>query len=110
VSVHSNQLAATSFSDTTAHSIYTVPSTVRTIVKSIVVRSAASSGVDVSFIVRSGSTNLSTFNVFCAASGTNGATQFVAPWIVLLPGQVLQVQFNNASGGWVTVSGSELAL
>jgi hypothetical protein len=108
VAVHSNQLACTSFSDTSIHSLYTVPTAKRTIVKSIVVQSAAGVVQHITFTIKnSGGTALAIFSVDCAASGATGATQIVLPWIVLSAGQSLSITFGN-TGGWVTVSGSEL--
>lgn len=109
MSVVSNLLAATSFSDALEHDLYTTPAGRRTIVKSIQVTGAAGAASHATFTVKNGSTGLSIFLADLGASGANGQSAYLFPWVVLPPGYRLSIKF-SASGGWVTVSGSELVL
>jgi hypothetical protein len=87
--------------------LYTCPSGHVTIVKSLVVRNLSAVAVIASFGVRSFGTDLGYFRAFLAAAGSNGDTAFLAPWLVMQPGDLL---FAAGAGGnfSVIVSGAEL--
>ena len=108
MTVHSNLLFSGSFGDSSTHTLYTVPTGKRTIVKSIVPRNAGSSAGAVVIGLKNGATSEGNFGIWCTASGTNGDSAVVLPWIVLQVGWSLTVSFPTGSGGWITVSGSEL--
>ena len=109
MTVVSKQLAATNFGDASVHDLYTVPAGKRTIVKNMLARGASGSASHATWSVFDGATSLFSFNVYLAASGSDGDTSIINPWIVLNAGQTLKVQF-SATGGWVSVSGAELVL
>lgn len=90
--------------------IYTAPASHRTIVKCIIVRNAGGAAGAVAVTLARPGGGTSTWNLWCTATGTNGDTVVSLPWLVMLPGDVLKLQFPAAAGGWFNVSGAELAI
>ena len=108
-SVHSNQLALAEALGTGQTTLYTVPTGYRTIVKSILVTNLDTTARVVIFAIKSGSTELATFNVNVAASPAAGHAVMTLPWVVLNEGQTLAAQTNGGTSRLV-ISGSELLL
>lgn len=109
MSVHSNRLAATIITSTTQTTIYTAPTAKRTIVKRIVVRNLAAAAARCFFqLQNAGGTTLANWNVWATAVGAAGDTADFDTWIVMNAGEHLTAQWNQAAGGSIIVSGSEL--
>jgi hypothetical protein len=107
VSVHSNQLAATTGLGTTEITLYTVPTGKRTIVKSIVLLNTNAAANIVAIEVYNGATLLAFMRFYLAIEATAGDTVNAQTWFVLNAGQTLKGIATKASAS-VLISGSEL--
>jgi hypothetical protein len=107
VSVHSNQLAATTGLGTTEITLYTVPTGKRTIVKSVVLLNTNAAANIAALEVYSGATLLAFMRFYLAITATAGDTVNAQTWFVLNAGQTLKGIATKASVS-VLISGSEL--
>jgi hypothetical protein len=109
VSVHSTQLAVGSYTTGSYHTVYTVPSLKRTILKGVWLRNTACSANIVKINVHTvGGTDVY-FYVNLVLSGSAGDSTFLNLWVVLNPGDVLKVQ-PTVSSVEAVFSGAELDL
>lgn len=109
MTVRSKQLGIANPVTTSGNNIYTVPSSTRTIVKSIYIENLHSAAQRVVLSVKSGSTNLVQLVVTPGAVNSATETSFLNVWLVMEAGQVLNVLplLGNVE---VVVSGAELPL
>jgi hypothetical protein len=107
VSVHSNQLAATTGLGVTEITLYTVPTGKRTIVKSVILLNTNAAANIAALEVYNGATLLAFMRFYLAITATAGDTVNVSTWFVLNAGQTLKAIATKASVS-VLISGSEL--
>ena len=107
MAAHSTQLAAAHVTSGTLTGVYTVPSGIRTILKSIVTFNDYSGTNYLQLVGYQGATELFQMRVYMAASGGAGDTQVVLPWVVMNVGQSIELAAAH-SGVYVVLSGAEL--
>lgn len=109
MSVHSKQLGLLNNGAAGSHTLYTVPTGYRTIVKNLTVynHGAATNRVVVEVDVSAVITILAV--ILCGAAGSATETQQFNTWIVLDAGSALKVAPQSAAAD-VVVSGAELQL
>ena len=107
--MHSTQLGAAYSLGTGTTVLYTVPAGYRTILKSIVIHNNAAAAQQPYVGSKHSGTYVWEARVALTANGTVGDTAYIAPWIVLNPGDTLQVVPGAASIN-IVLSGAELKL
>jgi hypothetical protein len=92
------------------HTLYTCPAGTRAIVKSIWMRNNTAAAITGAWsVIVSGGPTVNFFQPL-AATPAAGSTVKIEPWLVLRPGDVLQVAGVAGSGVDCYVSGTELIL
>ena len=109
MTVHSTQLGHANALGTGGTTLYTVPSGIRTILKSMVLTNLGASAMRPAIALMHGATTLATINLDLGASGTDTETLTWLPWIVLNAGDSIVVT-PRAGTMDVIASGSELTL
>lgn len=84
-------------------SAYTVPAGFRIILRSVVVRNKLTTASNHVYIEVAGNF---VWTKVLAAGGTSGDQDQWQTWVVAEPGQVIGAAVSNATGVWVTISGS----
>jgi hypothetical protein len=110
VTVHSDRLGSGAALGAGNHTLYTVPTGKRTIVKSIWLRNNTAAAITGAWaVVITGGATISFFQPL-AATPAAGSTVKIEPWIVLRAGDALTVAGVAGSGVDAYVSGAELTL
>jgi hypothetical protein len=109
VTVHSTQLGAVQNAAIGLHTIYTVPSGKRTIVKSVWLRNTAAAAQTATIRFNLATGAIVQLFVPLAASPGAGSSVLLTPWVVLNVGDVFQLGA-SATGIDGIASGAELSL